>query len=106
MKLLQAFSFAIVLLFTQPKLFAQNCVLTCPANLVVKAETGKEGANVTFPAMSTAAECGAVTYTPASGSFFRLGSHSIIVTSASGQKCSFTVTVADNESPVLSPIML
>jgi hypothetical protein len=80
--------------------------LTCPANLVVKAEAGKEGTNVTFPAMTVTAECGTLTYSPASGSFFRLGSHSIIVTSSSGQKCSFTVTVADNESPTLSPISL
>lgn len=72
----------------------------CPANIVAKADDGKEGTNITFPDVTNA------TYTPASGSFFRLGSHSIIVTNGTGQKCSFTVTVTDNESPVLSPLTL
>lgn len=46
---------------------AQNTTFSCPANIVVKADNGKEGAMVSFPA--PAAELGAVTYTPASGSF-------------------------------------
>jgi hypothetical protein len=83
---------------------AQNVTLSCPSNIVVKADEGKEGAKVSFPALSP--EAGTATFTPASGSFFRLGSHSIIVTTASGQKCSFTVTVTDNEPPYLSPLTL
>lgn len=83
---------------------AQNAVIPCPENIIVTADPGKEGAVVTFPALSP--ELGNATITPASGSFFRLGSHSIIVTTASGQKCSFTVTVTDNEAPELSPITL
>lgn len=82
----------------------KNCA--CPSNLVVKATAGQEGAVVNFSAFSAAAECGSYAYTPASGSFFRLGSHSIIVTYANGEKCSFTVTVTDNEAPSLSPITL
>lgn len=86
---------------------AQNSTIPCPANIVVTADEGKEGAIVTFPAFNTvAAESGNLKYTPSSGSFFRLGSHSITVTSSSGQKCSFTVTVTDNEAPLLSPITL
>ena len=38
--------------------------------------------------------------------FFQLGSTSVIVTSSSGERCSFTVTVSDNEPPMLSPIVL
>lgn len=83
---------------------AQNTTFSCPANIVVKADNGKEGAMVSFPA--PAAELGAVTYTPASGSFFRLGSHSVVASAANGQKCAFTVTVTDNESPTLSPLTL
>ncbi len=85
---------------------AQTCTLSCPSNMIVKAESGKEGATVTFPAATTVGDCGAISYSPASGSFFRLGSHSITITTASGQKCSFTGTVTDNESPSLSPITL
>lgn len=83
---------------------AQNAVINCPANMVIPAEPGKEGAVVNFPPL--APELGSATITPASGSFFRLGSHSVIVTTASGQKCSFTVTVTDNEAPELSLIRL
>jgi len=85
---------------------AQSCTITCPANMVVKADPGQEGAAVTYTPATTIGDCGALTYTPASGSFFRLGSHSVTVTNASGQKCSFTVTVTDNEAPTLSPITL
>jgi hypothetical protein len=85
---------------------AQDCVLRCPENIVVSTDPGKEGATVNFPSMESPGGCGALTYTPASGSFFRLGSHSVIITSASGKKCSFTVTVTDNEAPELTPIVL
>lgn len=88
------------------KAYSQNCVLTCPSNIIVKAEAGKEGAVVNFSGAVVQGECGEIVYSPASGSFFRLGSHSIIVTSASGQKCSFTLIVTDNEPPVLSPLQL
>ena len=84
---------------------AQSC-LTCPENIVVKADSGKGGAYVNFPAAIAAADCGTVSYAPVSGSFFQLGSSSVIVTTASGQRCSFTVTVTDNEPPALSPIAL
>ncbi|MFZ9388706.1 MAG: hypothetical protein ACO25B_12570 [Chitinophagaceae bacterium] len=83
---------------------AQNAAIPCPANMVVSADPGKEGAIVKFPAPDPG--LGDVTITPASGSFFRLGSHSVIVTTASGKKCSFTVTVTDNEAPELSPVSL
>ncbi len=70
------------------------------------ADSSKEGAIVNFPKATTLGECGAITYTPASGSFLRLGSHSVIVSTATGQKCSFTVTVTDNEAPKISGISL
>ncbi len=86
--------------------YSQNCVLTCPANIIVKTEAGKEGTVVNFSGAVAQGDCGTLSYSPASGSFFRLGSHSIIVTSATGQKCSFTLIVTDNEPPVLSPLQL
>jgi hypothetical protein len=85
---------------------AQVCTISCPNNLIVMADSSKEGAIVHFPKATTTGECGAITYTPASGSFLRLGSHSVVVSTASGQKCSFTVTVTDNESPQISGITL
>ena len=87
---------------------AQSCKLTCPSNIIVGAEKGQEGALVNFPPISTVGigDCGAITYSRPNGSFFRLGSHSVIATASTGENCSFTVTVTDNEPPYLSPITL
>jgi hypothetical protein len=74
--------------------------------MIIKADNGKEGAIVTFVPAGTSGECGTVNYFPASGSFFRIGSHSVSATTSTGEKCSFTVTVTDNESPVLSELNL
>ena len=86
--------------------YSQNCTIVCPENIIVTADPGKEGTTVKLPSLALAADCGNYTYAPASGSFFRLGTHSIIITTASGQKCSFSVIVTDNEPPVLSPLTL
>ena len=98
--------FALCLLITMFEAGAQNCVLTCPSNVLMQAEQGKGGAVVQYPAVSGNDHCGPITYTPASGSFFRIGSTSVIGITASGQKCSFTVTIADNQPPVLSKLVL
>jgi len=72
----------------------------------VQAKPGQEGTEVTFPELSPLTGCGVLTYSRPSGGFYRLGSHSIIVTSSTGAKCSFTVTVTDNEPPKISDIFL
>ncbi|HMK27727.1 MAG TPA: HYR domain-containing protein [Chitinophagaceae bacterium] len=112
MKLSAVLSLTILFVFNQIASNAQAinntgaCTIGCPSNMIIKAETGKEGASVTFPLATSFGDCGTISYSPASGSFFRLGSHSIIATSSSGQKCSFTITVTDNQPPSLSPITL
>jgi hypothetical protein len=83
---------------------AQNSAIKCPENIIISADRGKEGAYVKLPELK--GELAGSVYTPASGSFFRLGSHSVIVTTPDGKKCSFTVLVTDNESPELSPLSL
>ena len=95
-----------LLLVLQINSTAQNCSLTCPENIVVKADSGKGGTYVSFPAATFSADCGTITYSPVSGSFFQVGSTSVIVNTSSGQRCSFTVTVTDNEPPSLSPVVL
>lgn len=85
---------------------AQDCVLTCPANIVVKSDKGQDGAIVNYPSATASGNCGAISYAPASGTFFRLGAHSVIASIPSGQKCFFTITVTDNEPPVLSTLTL
>ena len=108
MRSLKVLFFSAVIFFFHSSVIAQNCTLTCPANIVVKADAGMEGALVSFPAAASLGvnDCGTITYSRPNGSFFRLGSHSVIVTSSTGQKCSFTVTVFDNEPPYLSPLVL
>jgi hypothetical protein len=85
---------------------AQNCPLACPENIIAKADSAKGGTYINFPVVAVSGNCPAPKFTPASGSFFQIGSSSVIVTTASGERCSFTVTVTDNEPPVLSSVTL
>ena len=78
-----------------------DCTITCPANMTVPNAPGQCGANVTF-APTTTGDCGTVNCSPASGSFFPVGTTSVTCTTASGPSCSFTVTVNDNENPVIT----
>lgn len=106
MKTFLVLPLTIVLLVCYTKANAQTCSFTCPENIVVKADSAKGGTYVTFPVATFDRACGVITYTPGSGSFFKIGSSSVIVTTTKGDRCSFTVTVTDNEPPVLSPIVL
>ncbi|MBL0232450.1 MAG: HYR domain-containing protein [Chitinophagaceae bacterium] len=78
------------------------CTITCPANITTNSAAGVCGANVTFPAAVTTGPCGAVTYSPANGSFFPVGTTTVTATTAAGASCSFTVTVVDNVPPVVN----
>lgn len=79
-----------------------GCVLSCPSNIVVDADAGSCGAVVTYPDPSATTECGTVTSTPASGSTFPVGTTTVVVSSSSGQNCSFTITVRDNQDPTIT----
>ncbi|MBK7292197.1 MAG: hypothetical protein IPI78_19360 [Chitinophagaceae bacterium] len=52
--------------------YSQNCTLTCPENIIVTADPGKEGTTVTLPSLALGTDCGSYTYSPASGVFFAL----------------------------------
>lgn len=83
-----------------------TCTLTCPANVVTSANTtqgGQPGAFVKYGAASASGECGAVSNSPASGSFFTAGTHTITSTSQTGGgSCTFTVKVLDTPAPTIS----
>lgn len=70
---------------------------TCPSNIVVNNDAGQCGAVVTFEV-----KAGEVA-TPASGSFFPVGTYTVQIAGTSGcgeaATCSFTVTVNDTEAP-------
>jgi uncharacterized repeat protein (TIGR01451 family) len=76
-----------------------TCTLQCPDNVNAIADTtegGQRGAHVTFDDATTTGTCGTVTATPASGSFFPVGTTAVNVSSSEGDgSCSFTVTVQD-----------
>ena len=83
-----------------------TCVLTCPANVVVTANAisgGNPGAFVnTAAAAIQSGDCGSISNTPQSGSFFTVGTHNVVSISESGPTCTFTVTVIDSAPPTIS----
>ncbi len=69
------------------------CVLTCPSDITQAAGMGQCGAAITYPAPTSSGTCGTVTCSPASGSFFLIGTTIVTCSSATGATCSFNVTV-------------
>ena len=82
------------------------CVLTCPSNISVSNDSGECGAIVNYPATTYTGNCGTVSTTPASGSFFPVGANTVTTTAqrldGTSDSCNFTITVNDTEIPVLS----
>lgn len=78
------------------------CTLACPANISVGNDAGQSGAVVSFGTPTPTGTCGSFTSTPASGSFFQIGSSVVTFAESGGQSCSFAVTVTDEEDPAIS----
>src|SRR6185436_20152817 len=82
------------------------CVLTCPANITATNTQDQCGAIVNFPAPTFTGNCGVVSASPASGSFFPVGTTTVVVTGqrldGTSTTCSFTVTVNDTQAPVVT----
>lgn len=84
-----------------------TCVVSCPLNMTVSANTtqaGQNGAIVNFAgSLEPSGDCGAVTSSPASGTFFATGTHTVNVSSATGGgSCSFTITVTETAAPTIT----
>jgi len=82
-----------------------SCSLTCPANMVVTADTTQGttfGAFVKFAAAGVTGDCGAVTNSPASGTFLAVGTHTITSSAEGGGSCTFTVKVLGTPAPTIS----
>lgn len=81
--------------------------INCPGNITVNNTTNQCGANVSFAATASD-NCGTanITYSPASGSFFAVGTTSVTATADDGHgnttSCTFTVTVNDTQPPTIS----
>ncbi|MCB2206305.1 HYR domain-containing protein [bacterium] len=78
------------------------CVLSCPSNITVSNDFDQCGAVVHYPNPSTSATCGTVTSTPASGAFYPVGTTTVYVSTASGDNCSFDITVDDTQPPSIT----
>jgi hypothetical protein len=81
-------------------------VITCPANVVTSTDPGACSAVVNFTATATDTDPVTVNCTPASGTAFAKGTTTVhcVATDSVGatDSCSFTVTVNDQENPVIS----
>jgi photosystem II stability/assembly factor-like uncharacterized protein len=83
------------------------CVLSCPANISVSNDAGQCGAVVTYAMPGETGSCGGVvTSDHPSGGFFPVGTTTVTLTDTrldgTTATCTFTVTVNDTESPVVS----
>lgn len=75
------------------------CTLTCPANKSTTNDPNQCGAVVSYTAPTTVGTCGTVSCDVASGAFDPVGTTTVNCTSASEDRCSFTITVTDAQPP-------
>jgi hypothetical protein len=76
--------------------------ITCPANVSQTNDPNQCGAVVTYAAPTPNGTCGTITCSPASGSFFPVGTTTVTCTSSAGPTCNFTVTVTDDQPPSIT----
>jgi hypothetical protein len=79
-----------------------GCTITCPSNITVSNDPNQCGAVVNYPAPTTTGTCGTVTCSPASGSFFPVGTTTVTCTTSAGPSCPFTITVVDTQPPSIT----
>jgi subtilisin-like proprotein convertase family protein len=70
-----------------------TCLLTCPSDVTQPNTSGQCGAFVSYAEPTTIGVCGPPSCSPASGSFFPIGTTTVNCTAGGGGACSFTVTV-------------
>lgn len=86
-----------------------QCTLVCPTNLTFSEDPGTGGhavASANFPSPVTTGTCGDVSMSASpnpqtNNYFFPVGISVITVSTESGEECTFTVTVTDNDNPTI-----
>ena len=79
--------------------------ITCPANIILNTDPGLCTASASFSPVAAGTAPLTVTCVPSSGSAFSLGTTTVTCTAANAcgsASCSFTVTVLDNQPPVVN----
>ncbi|MCB9234639.1 MAG: HYR domain-containing protein [Bacteroidia bacterium] len=80
--------------------------IVCPANITVNNAAGQCGNTVTFAATDNAGiPASTITYSQNPGTNFNVGTTNVFATATNAvgsSNCSFTVTVVDNEAPVVN----
>ncbi len=79
-----------------------GCTLTCPANITQPNSPNQCGTIVSYSAPTTSGSCGTIVCSPASGSFYPVGTTTVTCTPAAGPSCSFTITVNDTQPPSIT----
>ena len=74
------------------------CSLICPANITRSNDPNQCGAVTTYAAPTPVNNCGTISCTPASGSFFPVGTTTVTCTASAGATCTFTVTVNNTQA--------
>jgi subtilisin-like proprotein convertase family protein len=90
-----SFTWSITVVTAECMVVGGDCMITCPANVTAPA-TDPTGAVVNYPAPTTSGECGAITCTPASGSFFPVGTTTVTCTEAVGMTTTTTTYSSGN----------
>ena len=78
--------------------------ITCPANVTQSNDPNQCGAVVNYPPPTTSGVCAPPTCSPASGSFFPVGTTTVTCTTTGPpqRQCTFTVTVVDTQPPTIT----
>ena len=84
---------------------ASACSITAPADITASNDPNQAGAVVVYPAPTiSGADCGTIVCSPASGSFYPLGTTEVTCSSAGdpGSRDAFLITVNDTQPPVIT----
>jgi 6-phosphogluconolactonase (cycloisomerase 2 family) len=83
----------------------KKCQIIVPDDVTVdNAPASMCGANVNYPPATTCGiDCGTVICSPAAGTFFAVGTHTVTCSSQSADDATFKVTVKDASPPVIFP---
>jgi hypothetical protein len=79
-----------------------DCTIPCPANITRSNDPNQCGAVTTYSTPTTTKDCGTITCSPASGSFFPVGTTTVTCSAGIGTTCTFTIRVNETQAPTIT----